>query len=154
MSELPQDKPLTVGDMRTLLRDRSRLLKNGETWGEYAAKWITPQNLLIVVMAIFTVGGRVQQAQTDITEAAKVAQEAITVAANISQKFDEVQGTVISQQATINKLQADAVTKDDINGAVKSGVAPLVTRREWRELLDIQQQISRRLDRIEKSVDK
>jgi hypothetical protein len=155
MSELPDDTPLTVGAMRAMLRDRSRLFKNGESWADYIReKWLTPQNLLIVVMAVFTVGGRVQEVQTGVAAAiaaAEAAMAATEAQEKLAVELTERTRAVDEQLDKIEKNQDLYATKVD-SEAVKKMIKDSVSRREWRELIDIQQQANQRLARIEKSI--
>jgi hypothetical protein len=148
MSHIPDDKPLTAGDLREILQERSRLLKNGETWGEYLGKWITPQNLVLVVMAGFTIGGRVQQAQTDITKALDSNARLVGEIATLSKAVDTQQKAVDAQQEAIEAQREMFATRQNLE-SLQERVRLNVTRREFREAIELQ--IVPRLDRIEKA---
>jgi hypothetical protein len=154
MAHIPDHKHLTAGDLRAILADRASLKKNGHTWAEYLGKWVTPQNLLIVVMAVFTVGGRVQEVQTGVAAAiaaADAAMAATEAQEKLARELSARTQAVDEQLDKIERNQGDYATKVDTE-AVKKLIKDSVSRREWRELIDIQQQANQRLARIEKSI--
>jgi hypothetical protein len=154
MAHIPDHKHLTAGDLRAILEDRASLKKNGHTWGQYLGKWVTPQNVLIVAMAVFTVGGRVQEVQTGVAAAiaaADAAMAATEAQEKLARELSARTQAVDEQLDKIERNQGDYATKVDTE-AVKKLIKDSVSRREWRELIDIQQQANQRLARIEKSI--
>lgn len=149
MSQIPDDKVLTAGDMRTILKDHSRFFKNGESWGEYFGKWITPQNLLLVIMFGYTVGGRVQQAQTDIAAALKSNAQLVGEVATLSKAVDTQQRAVVAQQKVIEAQREMFATKENLV-ALQERMRLNVTRHEFQEF---QRTVLPTLRRIERSVD-
>lgn len=149
MSQLPDDTPLTVGTLRAVLRQDASLTKNGETWRQYLDKWITPQNLLLVVLAGFTIGGRVQQAQTDISEALKSNARLVMEIATLTDTVDTQQKVVDAQQASIAAQREMFATKANLE-ALQDRVRLNITRREFQEF---QRSVLPALQRIEQSME-
>jgi hypothetical protein len=149
MSQIPDDKPLTAGDLREILQERSRLLKNGETWGEYLGKWITPQNLVLVVMAGFTIGGRVQQAQSDIAAVMQSNTRLVGEVATLSKAVDTQQRAVVAQQSVIEAQREMFATKQNLE-ALQERLKLNVSRREF---LEFQRSVLPTLQRIERKVE-
>ncbi len=154
MTKVHDSKPVTVGELRAALADRASFRKNGHTWGEYLSKWVTPQNIVIVGLAVFSVGGRVQEVQTGVS-AAITASKAAMAATEAQEKFarqlSERAQLLTEQMESIRQRQDQYATKSDVD-AVKELLKLAVTRREFRESIDAQQQILHRLDRIDASV--
>lgn len=156
MSEIPDDKPLTAGDLREILRARSRLGKNGETWAQYfREKWLTPQNILLAVLAVFTVGGRVQEMQTGVAGAVDLARKAteaqtqlLREIGTLSQAVDSQQKAVEAQQRVIEAQREMFATKANLE-ALADRVRLNITRREFQEF---QRTVVPSLQRIENSV--
>lgn len=154
---LPDHKTATVGDIRELLRASASFRKNGESWREYwFTKWITPQNICVLVMAAVTIGGRVQRIEGGVDDATKVAARAAEVAAKAAesqaqllQEIGRLSRTVDAQQSLIEKQRELYATKDDVT-SVRERVRLSVTRNEFQEA--IFRGVVPRLDRIEKSV--
>jgi hypothetical protein len=149
MSQIPDDKPLTAGDLRAILRERGRLFKNGETWGEYFGKWITPQNLILVVMAGFTIGGRVQQAQSDIAAVMQSNTRLVGEVATLSKAVDTQQRAVVAQQSVIEAQREMFATKQNLE-ALQERLKLNVSRREF---LEFQRSVLPTLQRIERKVE-
>jgi hypothetical protein len=149
MSQIPDDKPLTAGDFRRLMQERSRLFKNGETWGEYFGKWITPQNLILVVMAGFTIGGRVQQAQSDIAAVMQSNTRLVGEVATLSKAVDTQQRAVVAQQSVIEAQREMFATKQNLE-ALQERLKLNVSRREF---LEFQRSVLPTLQRIERKVE-
>jgi len=145
---MPDDTPLTVGTYKAMLRDSTSLRKNGHTWGEYLAKWVTPQNVLLLIMAAVTLGGRVERLETVGRDALEAAKEATQSQAQLLMEIGTLNKTVDKQAATIQAQRDMFATKQNLE-ALQDRVRLNVTRREF---LEFQRSVLPALQRIEHSV--
>jgi hypothetical protein len=158
-TQIPDDgKPVTEAQVKAILRDRARLFKNGEGWGEYFRdKWLTPQNLGWICALAFMVYGEWRDMRTGVAgaiEAARKATEAqaqlLTEIGTLSKAVDTQQQAVEAQHAVIEAQRSVFATSQNLV-ALEERVRQSVTRREF---LEFQRSVLPALQRIEKSVDK
>lgn len=127
-------------DSRSGLRG---LKKNGHTWAEWLLQNLSLERMLLLVIAIYTIGGNVADAQHDIKEAVQKAEDAIERVERAGQTLAEAQRKHEEVVSTQERLATELA-------AVKDGIAQAVKRGEFRSA--IQQQILPRLERIERRI--
>ena len=154
-----------VAQIRTVVREeneyRSTLKKNGHSWRDYFWKLATPERIMLVVIAIFTFGGRVRDAQVELKQASTKAYSAATMAAKAS--ADAAQAPVAAADATAaardatshlvqikTSLDESIKKQNDFNSDISDRVRRNVTRSEFESAL--KQIILPRLDSIEAQV--
>ncbi len=144
---------LLVEQLREIIRhelgDRASLKKNGHTWGQYLGKLVTPERVMLAILAVFSFGGRVQEMQAGVAEAVKVAAQAKEVQTRLLKEISSLRDTVDEQKSVIADQQMSHATKSDVV-AVSDRIRLNVTRREFEEA--IYRGLVPRLDRIEQSV--
>ena len=150
MTHIPDDKPLTAGDLKAILRDRSRLAKNGEGWGEYFRdKWFTPQNIGWIVALVLFGYGEWRDVKSDAREAKASTIENTVNTDKLSDRVDEVAKTIEMVQTTIEANRT--TTKSEI-AALRVDVQTQlrITRNDLRQQIE---PVKTQLQNIQKSVE-
>lgn len=136
MNELPDDKVLTVGDMKAMFRDQSRLFKNGEPWGDYFRdKWLTPKNLGWLVALCLYGYGEWRDVKSDAKEA-KASTILITADnTKLTERVNDMAKTVNTVQATIDTNREHtrveiAALKADVQSQMR------MTRKDFTDQID------------------
>jgi hypothetical protein len=147
-----------AGVVKHVLEDQSSLKKNGHTWAEWLGKVVTPERVMLLGLTLFSLGGRLSDAQRELAVATKQASDAIDTAAAASKQAMVAAQQVAATTQTLSEVRKDI---DAITKALKSAEASrvemggrvqlAVTRGEFQRVVN--QQLIPRLERIERRMD-
>jgi hypothetical protein len=136
--------------IRHELKGHASLKKNGETWWQYAGKIITPERVILVVIAVFTFGGDIRDARRDLKTSVDQAMQASQKADVATKQAESAMAELLMARDELRQV-LDATTKQQaFNADVTDRVSRSVTRSEFKSA--IEQRVLPRLERIEKAL--
>lgn len=150
ISEERRRNSITAEDLKAIkeaVREYNSFRKNGESWWQWLQKIVTPQNVLLVLIGAYTVGGRAQRLETTSVEALETAKEAARVIAVQQDEMAAMRKVIDSQATIIDRQETMHATKGDV-GALADRVSLAITRQEFQKFH--REQILPRLERIER----
>ncbi len=133
------------------------VIKNGETWREYLGKVFSPQNLILITIFVFNVGGAVRDYQAQLSGATNDVKALGQQVAAAKEQIAALQNINVAQTDTLDRL---ILERNELSSQVKQfkeaslqfddRLRRTVTRQDFDAALNLR--VLPRLERMERAL--